>query len=183
VRTERRLRRTVTRLGRCLDNLAAGQRQVLVLRTGYGAARPHSRRGVARRLGVGVGRVRQLERRGVRTARTLARRGACGGTSTASAGESSSGLIAPPSGPPTAGEAAAGDDSAPAASSSGGAASDQGGVRSEVEQQLPPPLEQGPGSQSAEPGGLSLAIGISLIVLALFAGFATPHLRARLRSG
>jgi hypothetical protein len=93
-------------------------------------------------------------------------------------GSGSGGLIAPPSAPANAGGGA--DPSSSSASSSSGGGS--GDVRGESEDQLPPPLENGP-DRRVEPGGLSLAIGIALIVLALVAGFATPHLRARLRSG
>jgi hypothetical protein len=52
-------------------------------------------------------------------------------------------------------------------------------VRGESDTRLAPP---GFGGAGGEPGGVSLAIGIALIVLALALGFATPHLRARLRS-
>jgi hypothetical protein len=181
-RSERKLRRAVTRLSGCLDRLTAVQERVLVLRAGVGAARPHSRRGVARKLDLRLSRVRRIERRGLRSARALARDGGCGGsgggggsgTSTVAGGAGgSSGLIAPPTAP----EAAAGDGDP----SSGASERDSGSVRGESEEQLPPPLENPPG-RSEEPGGLSLAIGIALILLALLAGFATPHLRARLRS-
>jgi hypothetical protein len=174
----------VSRLSGCLDRLSTVQERVLVLRAGVGAARPHSRRGVAHRLDLRVSRVRQIERRGLRTVRALARDGGCGGGGAASAGSgaagggggsgtSGSGLIAPPSGPETAGGHA---------DAGGGSSSGTGDVRSESEAQLPPPLDP-PGSRGEAPGGLSLAIGIALILLALLAGFATPHLRARLRSG
>jgi hypothetical protein len=52
-------------------------------------------------------------------------------------------------------------------------------VRGDSETQLPPPLGGGGGREAT---GVSLAIGISLILLALVAGFATPHMRARARS-
>ena len=38
------------------------------------------------------------------------------------------------------------------------------------------------GGSGRDAGGVSLAIGITLILLALVAGFATPHMRARVRS-
>jgi hypothetical protein len=179
------LRGTVTRLSGCLDRLSTVQERVLVLRAGVGAARPHSRRGVARALDLRVQRVRRIERRAIREARALARDGGCGGggvrTATAGGGGVGgggggiSGLIAPLSAPATAGGGASADGG-------NGGAQDQGAVESEAEVNLAPPVDPR-GGDRVEPSGLSLAIGIALIVLALLAGFATPHLRARLRSG
>jgi hypothetical protein len=180
-RAERRLRRMVTRLSFCLDNLTTVQRRVLVLRTGLGSARPHSRRGVARLLDLRVRRVARIERRGVRDARRLSRAGACGGgggattTPTALAGgggsESSGGGLVPV---PDKDQGNVAGESSGHDSTTG-----SGDVRGESETRLPPPLIGGDGRDA---GGVSLAIGIALVLLALIAGFATPHMRARVRS-
>jgi hypothetical protein len=71
-----------------------------------------------------------------------------------------------------------GDDGGSGAGLPDGGSGNRGDVRGESANRLPPVL----GGDAAEPGGVSLAIGIALIVLALALGFATPHLRARLRS-
>jgi hypothetical protein len=187
-RAERKLRRLVTRLSACLNDLNTVQRRVLVLRTGLGSARPHSRRGVARLLDLRVRRVARIERHGVREARHLSRAGACGGvaapsTSTAlaaggspgggdgsgSGGSGGGGLVPEPDKGQVAGESTAHDST-----------TGSGGVRAESETKLPPPLTGGGTGRDA--GGVSLAIGITLILLALLAGFATPHMRARVRS-
>ena len=158
---------------------------MLVLRTGLGSARPHSRRGVAQLLDLRVRRVARIERRGVRDARHLSRTGACGGvaapsTPTALAAGGSSdggasggggGLVPEPDKGQVAGESA-GHDSSTGSSS--------GDARAEAGTPLPPPLSGGGTGRDA--GGVSLAIGITLILLALVAGFATPHMRARVRS-
>jgi hypothetical protein len=184
-RAERNLRRLVTRLSACLNNLNNVQRRVLVLRTGLGSARPHSRLGVARLLDLRVRRVARIERRGVREARHLSRAGACGGvaapgtaTALAAGGSADSGgdaagggggLVPEPDKGQVAGESAAHDST-----------TGSEGVRAESETKLPPPLTGGGTGRDA--GGVSLAIGITLILLALVAGFATPHMRARVRS-
>jgi len=182
----------VTRLSGCLGHLTSVQRRVLVLRTGLGDARPHSRRGVARLLHLRVHRVVRIERRGLHEARTLARDGACG-PATGVSGSGSAGVSALASSGGNGGSGGTGgaDDELVQAPSAGGSAGGAGGstssdgstgtgeVRGESETQLPPPLGTGAGR---EPGGVSLAIGIALILLALLAGFATPHLRGRLRS-
>jgi len=181
-RAEVRLRRLVTRLSACLNDLNGVQRRVLVLRTGLGSARPHSRRGVARLLDLRVQRVARIERRGVREARHLSRAGACSGAATPNtptalaAGGSSAGgdgggggLVPEPDKGRVAGESAVSDSS-----------TGSGDARGESATQLPPPLSGGGSGRDA--GGVSLAIGITLILLALVAGFATPHMRARVRS-
>jgi hypothetical protein len=76
-RRERRLRRIVRRLDACLPAIDAAQRRVLTLRAGLGPAPARSRAQVAQRLGVRVGRVVRLERRGVRTLRRLDRATNC----------------------------------------------------------------------------------------------------------
>jgi hypothetical protein len=186
-RAERKLRRAVARLSGCLDRLATVQQRVLVLRTGLGSARPHSRRGVARLLHVRVRRVMRIEHRGLRKARALSRAGACGGTSSGSGSAGVTGLASSGGGggddggsgavpePTTGGDGGSADTGTSSDGSSGGS----GDVRGESETQLPPPLG---GRGSAEATGVSLAIGIFLILLALLAGFATPHLRGRLGS-
>jgi Sigma-70, region 4 len=73
VARERRLRRTVRRLGTCLDDLPTLERRVLELRTGLGPGRARNREGVARALDLSTRRVTRLERRGVRRLRA-----ACG---------------------------------------------------------------------------------------------------------
>jgi hypothetical protein len=79
VRRERRLRTTVRRLQTCFGGLSRLERRVLVLRAGIGAGPPRTRTQVARRLDVSTRRVTRLERRGVRTLRSLAGGGRCGG--------------------------------------------------------------------------------------------------------
>ncbi len=177
-------------LSGCLDALTTVERRVLVLRTGLGKAHPHSRRGVARLLDLRVRRVVKIERRGLREARSLARAGACS-TGTGASGSTAAGVSALASSGSGSGSGGGGADGGlvPEPSKSGGAgggstsssdsSTGSGEVRGESETRLPPPLGSGGG---AEPGGVSLAIGIFLIVLALVAGFATPHLRGRLRS-
>jgi hypothetical protein len=137
-------------------------------------------------LDVRVRKVARIERRAIRDARALSRAGACGGgggassgsgsggvaTLTSSGGDDGGGLVPEPS---RGGDAGSADTSTSSDGSSGGS----GEVRGESETQLPPPLG---GGDRAEPGGVSLAIGIFLILLALLAGFATPHLRGRLGS-
>jgi hypothetical protein len=76
-RAQRRLERTVTRLRGCLSSLAAGERRVLVLRAGLGLRAPMSRVRVAQRLRLGVTRVRQIERRGLRRLGAAGRAGSC----------------------------------------------------------------------------------------------------------
>ena len=146
-----------------------------------------------------VRRVRRLERRGLHTARVLERLGACsgvpagggpsGGAAVASGGGGGGGgaLIPPPPAPERV-SGGGGSSSDVGGGVGGGSPDGDGGespigdVRGETQSQLPPPIDAGPGRR-VEPGGLSLGIGIGLILLALLAGYATPHLRARLRSG
>ena len=68
----------VARLGGCLSSVPAGQRRVLVLRTGSGPGEPLSRRAVAARLDATPRQVARAERRGVRHLRAAARNGGCG---------------------------------------------------------------------------------------------------------
>jgi hypothetical protein len=77
-RRDRRLRRVVAELGGCLHTLGDLQRRVLVLRAGFGAARPHSRRAVAGRLDTSIRRIARAERRGLRELRRSAGAGRCG---------------------------------------------------------------------------------------------------------
>jgi hypothetical protein len=179
-RHARRLRRSVARLSACLDQLPTRQRRVLVLRAGLGAARPHSRHGVARALDITVRRVGRLERSGLRQARELSRASACGVTDSTSSGSTAgTTLITTPGGDPAAGggapDPAAKGSEAPSARKPG--TGDQGGVRGESDTRVTPiPPGDGPS------GGIALALAIVLIVLAGLAGYVTPHLRGRLRS-
>ena len=183
-KTERLLRRSVQRLSGCLDELSDVQRRVLELRAGVGAASPRTRRGVARALDLRVQRVRRIERRGLRRARELDRADACGGVSASAGGP----VIATSS---LAGTTGGGDGTAPGDESlGGGTPKDEGGsspgdtgsgdVRGESQSQLPPPFGNGPREQA---NGTSLWVAIGLMLLAALAGFATPALRDRLRSG
>jgi Sigma-70, region 4 len=79
-RRERRLRTTVRETRGCLGALPALTRRVLVLRSGLGPARPHSRRSVAAILDLPVRRVRRTERRGLRRLRRMDRQGRCDAT-------------------------------------------------------------------------------------------------------
>jgi hypothetical protein len=90
---------------------------------------------------------------------------AAGGSSDAGGG----GLVPEPDKGDVAGESAGHDST-----------TGSGDARGQSATRLPPPLSGGGGGR--DPGGVSLAIGISLILLALVAGFATPHMRARVRS-
>ena len=72
-----RLRRTARRLQGCLGALPDFVRKVIVLRFGIHGA-PHSRRAVAERLDVSVGRVRHAERSGLRSLRQVDSDFACG---------------------------------------------------------------------------------------------------------
>jgi hypothetical protein len=182
-RSERKLRRRVTRFTACLDDLSSSQERVLVLRAGVGSADPHSRQSVARILDVPVRRVVRIERRGLRTARSLSQAGACGG----GGGTTSSSSVEPqymvPGDTDTAAPDTAAGDGDPSLgrteTTKDDTAGGSGDVRGESETNLPPRTFPEDGSDA---GGVSLAIGLALIVLALLAGFATPHVRARLRS-
>jgi hypothetical protein len=85
-RSERRLRRLVRRLSGCFGALTAFERRVLLLRTGIGAGRPHSRARVAARLRASRHRVLRAERSGIGRLRRAARSGACGGQAGAPGG-------------------------------------------------------------------------------------------------
>src|SRR6185295_19371242 len=133
----------------CLNDLNSVQRRVLVLRTGLGAARPHSRRAGAQLLDLRVRRVARIERRGVREARHLSRAGACGGVATpntptalaagtSSDGGDGGGLVPEPDKGQVAGESAGHDSSTGSAE-----------VRGESETQLPPPLSGGGSGRDA----------------------------------
>jgi hypothetical protein len=175
----------VQRLSGCLDELSDTQRRVLELRAGVGEASPRTRRGVARALDLRVQRVKRIERRGLHRARALDRADACGGVSASAGGT----LIATGS---LAGTTGGGGGTAPGGESLGGGtpSNDDGGsapadkgsgdVRGESQSQLPPPLGNGPREQA---GGTSLWVAVGLMLLAALAGFATPALRDRLRSG
>jgi hypothetical protein len=181
-RAEQRLRRTVARLGGCLDDLSTSQQRVLELRAGVGAADPRSRRGVARVLDLRVDRVARIERRGLRNARALARTDGCGSAAGGAApilgggpdtpSGSDPALITAPA--PTGG----GGDGSP--DRGGENRSDSGDVRGESSTQLPPPFGDGDGGGEST-AGTSLWTGLALILLAGLAGFATPTLRDRLR--
>src|SRR6185295_12358662 len=106
--------------------------------------------------------VARIERRGVRDARHLSRIGACGGVAAPSAptalaaggssdGGDGGGLVPEPDKGQVAGESAGHDSSM-----------GSGSARGESETQLPPPLSGGGGGR--DPGGVSLAIGITLIL-------------------
>jgi hypothetical protein len=180
----------VAKLSGCLDELSTGQRRVLVLRAGVGAARPHSRRATAQVLRVTIRRVRRLERSGLRRARTLSRAGACGGggsgaaTGTAGAATAlttSGGGTASPGTAPEDGAGAKGGKSrgGSGAGAGGAGSSDQGAVRGESDTRVPPVAGHGGGTTA---GGVAIALSILLIALAALAGYATPHVRGRLRS-
>jgi hypothetical protein len=92
---ERRLRRAVHRLEPCLDVVTSFQRRVLVLRSGLGEARPHTRRGAARRLGISLRRVTRAERRGLKAISRADRATGCGyGVIGGGSGEGGFALIA-----------------------------------------------------------------------------------------
>ena len=184
-RSERRLRRAVVRLGGCLDELAMPQERVLRLRAGIGAAPPRSRRAVARVLDMRVRRVVRLERRGLRTARTLARSDACG--------DGGAAAVAATGGPPMPslpGEPSGGDpalagaqyaSARPEAAGGGGEQADEGSgdVRAATAELAPPDFGGGAGGSVV---GTSLWVAAGLMLLAALAGFATPGLRDRVRA-
>ena len=157
---------------------------MLELRAGVGSASPRTREGVARALDIRVVRVRRLERRGLRRARELDRADACGATvasgagpviSTSSLAGTSGGGSAPGDeslGGGTPGKNGGGDGSPPADGGSGD-------VRGESASQPPPVF----GGQNEQSGGTSLWVAIGLMLLAALAGFATPAVRDRVRSG
>jgi hypothetical protein len=172
----------VARLSGCLDELPTGQRRVLVLRAGVGAAHPHSQRAVARTLDITVRRVRRLERSGLRHARALSRADACGGTASSRTMATTTGIATAggASGTGTTGDAPAiGDHSKGGQDGAGGPAPEnEGDVRGESNTRVSP---HSPGPV-ATAGGVALALAIALFALAALAGYATPHLRGRLRS-
>jgi hypothetical protein len=75
---ERRLRRKVHRLAPCLDEVSSLERRVLVLRSGLGRRRPHSRGATAKRLGISVQRTARAERRGLAGIARANRASGCG---------------------------------------------------------------------------------------------------------
>lgn len=79
--SERYLIRTVSRLRTCLSVIGSHQARALMLRTGIGVRRRHSRRAVARILRVTLHREGQIERKGVTALRTAAAEGFCAGPS------------------------------------------------------------------------------------------------------
>jgi hypothetical protein len=170
----------VLRLGGCLDALPARVRRVLVLRAGVGPARPHSRAGVARALGLSVRRVARLERRGLRTLRRLDRTTGCaapasptpggGGAMTSLAGTTLASLdLAAPS--PSSSHAPA--RSAPPRSSAG----DRGGVLGAAAAQDPPAVvAPAVGSGGSDPTAVLLALA-----LVLFVGAGILAIRRELR--
>jgi hypothetical protein len=173
----------VARLSSCLDELPTGQRRVLVLRAGVGAAHAHSQRAVARTLDITVRRVRRLERSGLRHARALSRADACGGTASSRTMATTTGSIATAGGGSgtgtTGGAPAIGDHSTGGQDGARGPApEDEGDVRGESNTRVSP---HSPGPV-ATAGGVALALAIALFALAALAGYATPHLRGRLRS-
>jgi hypothetical protein len=80
------LRETVAALTPCFGVLAPLQQSVLELRFGLAGLRAHSRRAVARALGISNSRTRSLERGALRKLRRATQRGSChGGASPAGA--------------------------------------------------------------------------------------------------
>lgn len=77
---QRTRERLVRRLSGCLDGLPRLQRTTLILRYGIGPLRPRSRNEAARLLDLSRGRVRLLERRGLRTLAAIGRGASCEGT-------------------------------------------------------------------------------------------------------
>jgi hypothetical protein len=181
------LRRSVERLSTCLDELPTAQRRVLVLRTGLGSADPRTRRGVARKLDIGVRRVARLERTGLRRARALDRTGACGSASSGggaivspgSLGGGAGGGEATPVVDSAGGGTPGGGDRGGAGDGSSGSGAGSGDVRGESQTQPPPAL----GGPHDSPEGTSLWVAAGLMLLAALAGFAVPGLRDRVRGG
>jgi Sigma-70, region 4 len=189
-RADRRLRRTVRRLDACLDDLSSGERRVLTLRAGAGPAAPHSRRAAARALDMSVGRVRRLERGGLRRARALARTGACGASPAGAASPSGATSPAAPGAVPLLRPTMA-DQPAPATvredDTAAAPARGEGAVLGESVTRMPGPLPGDremripwPKRAGERSVGTPIGIGIALILLAALAGYATPHLQERL---
>ncbi len=177
--------------GGCLGELPTNQRRVLRLRAGVGALEPRSRQAVARVLDIRVGRVRRLERRGLRTVRTLGRTDSCGsgGTSPVLSGPEAAAGAGPvlAAAPAASGGSAERGGSSPDGvgagggdeGSSGGGGRDSGDVRGETSELTPPGFGDGHEDSTA---GTSIWVALALILAAALAGFATPALRDRLRS-
>jgi hypothetical protein len=187
-RAERRLRRAVSRLRTCIDDLRFGQRRVLVLRAGIGAADPRTRRGVARVLDLRVRQVLRIERRALRNARRLARTDGCGSAAAGVPPIMRQPEIPTDTGPVLSaapGPSGGGDGGGSGGSPDGRGASGGGGsgeVRGESSTQLPPELGgTGEGGGRDTTAGTSLWVAAALMLLAGLAGFAMPTLRDRLR--
>ncbi len=82
----RRLRRTLTDAEGCISALPPLARRELSLRAGLGSGRPLSRRVIARRFGIGIPAVIQLERASLRALREARDTGQCGAGGTAAGG-------------------------------------------------------------------------------------------------
>ena len=82
----RRLRRTLSDAESCISALPPLARRELSLRAGLGSGRPLSRRVIARRLGIGIPAVIQLERASLRALREARDTGQCGAGGTAAGG-------------------------------------------------------------------------------------------------
>ena len=138
-------------------------------------------------MDVRVERVRQLERRGLRKARAVARSGGCGSTGGGGTVALASGPSGPDEGGPGRGADApeAGAGPAPESDQAGvgnpeGGENDSGGVLDESSALAPPDLGTG-GGRGESATGTSLWVAASLMLLAALAGFATPSLGDRLR--
>jgi hypothetical protein len=79
-RRERRLKAIVARFRGCLDALPSSQRNLLELRTGYGAGKPLSPQAAAARLRLGAAQVARLERRALHELTDAANTRDCGQT-------------------------------------------------------------------------------------------------------
>ena len=182
------MRRSVTRLNDCLDELSRRQERVLELRAGVGSAAPRTRGDVARILDLRVRRVQRIERNGLRRARRLDRAGACtsavaGGGAAVISTSSLAGTTSRGRGSGGDGDGGGGDESLGGGTLRDSSPDGNGGsgdVRGETQTQLPPPVGGGPSEQA---GGTSLWVAVGLMLLAGLAGFATPALRDRLRGG
>ena len=182
-RRDRRLRRTIRDLRRCLSTLPRAQARVLSLRAGLGPGAALSRAEVAVDIDRSVGHVRRVERRAVAKLRGVRRTRGCGGAAApATGGDAGASLVASGAGTTTATTAAtsAGAPGAIAGGDAGGrggsGSSDRGGVKGESRQGRSPIAGLIPRAPQAVE--LTLPIVVALCAIGWLAGRRVVRRRA-----
>lgn len=168
VKRERRLRRVVRRLERCLSVLPPLSTRVLALRAGLGAADPLSRGQVARRLDRPARAVGRIERRGVERLRRALRNGSCAPAGSAPGGTGAAGTGSAGAATPGTAGAADGADGSAAGSGDGQALPGGGDIGSRVSVKGESEDNLGPfGMFSNPPATRDITVFVLLALLAL----------------